>query len=307
MNSFTNKTRFLHLNKSIFTTFTTAAGFILLLPLIFYSWRCFSRPPQTNSEQKLFKGIVYKRNFGLTARPTVVHVLTIDLSVAGVKALVTPPQVIGKNNSTSARTTSEFLREFKLQLAVNANYFHPFRENTPWDYYPHSGDITYAVGQAISNGKVYSKADKNWGVLCVSQQNRIQILDPGNCPNNTLQGIAGSDVFVKEGESVKSESKQDKPYPRVAVASNKQGNILWLIVVDGKQPLYSEGVTIAELTDIVQSLGAYTALNLDGGGSTTLVITKYGKPKLLNSPFHTKLPMRERPVANHLCFYADSL
>ena len=80
-----------------------------------------------------------------------------------------------------------------------------------------------------------------------------------------------------------------------------------MIVVDGKQPLYSEGVTIAELTGIVQSLGAYTALNLDGGGSTTLVMTKNGKPKLLNAPIHTKLPMHERPVANHLGFYADRL
>jgi len=302
MNSLLNKNRFS--NKIIFTT---VAGFILLLPLIFYSWRAFLRPPQTNYEKELFRGIVYKRNVGLIARPAVVHIVTIDLSVAGVKALVTPPQAVGKNNSTSARTTSQFLQEFKLQLAVNANYFHPFREKTPWDYYPRSGDITYAVGQAISNGKHYSKADNNWGVLCVSQQNRIQILDTGNCPKNTLQGIAGNDVFIQEGESVKSESKEDKPYPRVAVASSKQGNILWLIVVDGKQPLYSEGVTIAELTGIVQSLGAYTALNLDGGGSTTLVMTKNGKPKLLNAPIHTKLPMHERPVANHLGFYADKL
>lgn len=307
MNSFANKNRFVHLNKLNKIIFTVAAVFILLLPLIFYSWRCFSRPPQTNSKRKLFKGIVYRRNFGLTARPTVVHIVTIDLSVAGVKVLVTPPQTTGKNNSTSARTTSEFLQEFKLQLAVNANYFHPFRENTPWDYYPYSGDITYPIGQAISNKKHYSKADDNWGVLCISQQNRVQILDTGDCPKNTLQGVAGRELLIKSGEPVKSDSEGDKPYPRVAVASNKQGNILWLIVVDGKQPLYSEGVTIAELTDIVQNLGAYTALSLDGGGSSTLVITKNGKPKLLNSPIHTKLPMHERPVANHLGFYADGL
>ncbi|MEL6457081.1 MAG: phosphodiester glycosidase family protein [Cyanobacteria bacterium J06636_27] len=304
MNSFLNKNRFLHSNKIIFIT---VGGFILLLPLIFYSWRCFSRPPQTNLEKELFKGIVYQRNFGLTARPTVIHIVTIDLSVAGVKALVTPPQANGKNNSTLARTTSEFLQEFNLQLAVNANYFHPFREKTPWDYYPHSGDITYAVGKAISNGEHYSKADDNWGVLCISQQNRAQILESGNCPKNTLQGIAGSDVFIKKGLPVKLDSETDKPYPRVAIASNKQENTLWLIIVDGKQPLYSEGVTIAELTGIVQKLGAYTALNLDGGGSTTLVMTKNGKPKLLNSPIHTKLPMHERPVANHLGFYADGL
>ncbi len=242
----------------------------------------------------------------MTARPVIAHIINIDLSVPGVKVLVTPPQAIDKNN-TRAQTTSQFLQKFKLKLAVNANYFHPFREKTPWDYYPHDGDITYSIEQAISNGKHYSKADANWGVLCISPNNRAQILDTGDCPKNTFQGVAGKDVFIKNGKPLKSDSEPDKPYPRVAVATNKQGNILWLIAIDGKQPLYSEGATIAELTRIVQGLGAYTALNLDGGASTTLVMSKNNKPKLLNAPIHTKLPMRERPVANHLGFYADGL
>ena len=304
MNSSTNQTGFLHSKQLIFTITT---GFLLLLPLILYGWGCFSRPPQTNSEQKLFKGIVYKRNFNLTSRPVVVHVVTIDLSVPGVKVLVTPPQAIGEKNTTSARTTSQFLQDFKLQLAVNANYFHPFSENTPWDYYPYSGDTVSVIGQAISHGKHYSGADSNWGVLCISANNRAQILDSGNCPTNTLQAVAGKDILVTDGKPVDSKLNEDKPYPRVVVAANKQGNIIKLIVVDGKQPLYSEGVTVAELTRIVEKLGVHTALSLDGGGSTTLAIAKNNKPQLLNAPIHTKLPMRERPVANHLGFYADKL
>lgn len=221
MNSFANQSQFPYLNRFIFIT---ATGFLLLLPLIFYGWQCFSRPPQTDLEEKLFKGIVYKRKFGLTARPAIVHVMTINLSVPGVKVLVTPPQAIDKNY-TRAQTTSQFLQKHQLQLAVNANYFHPFRENTPWDYYPHTGDITYSIGQAISNGKHYSKADPKWGVLCISQNNRAQILDSGNCPKNTLQGVAGKDVFIDNGKPVKSNSENDKAYPRVAVAINKQGNI----------------------------------------------------------------------------------
>ena len=303
MNSSINQRQLPYLKRFIFTA---ATGFLLLLPLILYGWGCFSRPPQTDLEEKLFKGIVYKRKFGLTKRPAIAHIVTIDLSVPGVKVLVTPPQAIGENN-TRAQTTSQFLQKFKLQLAINANYFYPFREKTPWDYYPHNGDITYSIGQAISNGKRYSKANAKWGVLCISPNNRAQILASGNCPKNTLQAVAGKDVFIDNGKPVKSDSEPDKPYPRVAVAINKQGNILWLIAVDGKQPLYSEGATIAELTQIVQGLGAYTALNLDGGGSTTLVMSKNNKPKLLNAPIHTKLPMRERPVANQLGFYADGL
>ncbi|MEA5595016.1 phosphodiester glycosidase family protein [Rivularia sp. UHCC 0363] len=286
--------------------YATGTGFLLLLPLIFYSWWCFSRPSQTNSEQQLFKGIAYKRDYDSTIRPTIIHTVTIDLSTPGIKVLVTPPQNIGKNSITS-RSTSQFLQEFQLQLAINANYFHPFRENTFWDYYPHSGDTTSAIGQAISNGKHYASSDRNWGVLCISLNNRAQILANGNCPINTLQGVAGKDILIVDGKVVNPKLDEDQPYPRVAVATNKAGNMLWLIAVDGKQPLYSEGVTVAELTRIASKLGAYTALSLDGGGSTTLVVAKNNQPKLLNAPIHTKLPMRERPIANHLGFYADKL
>jgi len=67
---------------------------------------------------------------------------------------------------------------------------------------------------------------------------------------------------------------------------------------------YSEGMTIVELAKFVQQLGVDRALNLDGGGSTTLVMGTRLGARVLNAPIHTKVPMRERPVANHLGFYA---
>ena len=48
---------------------------------------------------------------------------------------------------------------------------------------------------------------------------------------------------------------------------------LWLVVVErARQRWYSEGVTLTELAEILQGLGAYNAINLDGGGSSTMVI-----------------------------------
>jgi exopolysaccharide biosynthesis protein len=41
------------------------------------------------------------------------------------------------------------------------------------------------------------------------------------------------------------------------------------LIVDGRQPNYSEGVTLPELAQIAIDYGAYTALNLHGGGSST--------------------------------------
>jgi exopolysaccharide biosynthesis protein len=86
---------------------------------------------------------------------------------------------------------------------------------------------------------------------------------------------------------------------------DKAGETLWLIVVDGRQQNYSEGVTLAELAGIAVELGADRALNLDGGGSSTLVMARDRGAKVLNAPIHTRVPMRERPVANHLGVYAQ--
>jgi len=77
-----------------------------------------------------------------------------------------------------------------------------------------------------------------------------------------------------------------------------------IIVIDGKQKNYSEGVTLAELSEIVISYGADSALNMDGGGSSTLVMADSARqPILLNSPIHARIQGYERLIANHLGVY----
>ena len=288
-----------------------AVGIVLLiLPLLLYSRLHFLRPPRTNQELTLFQGIVYKREARSTPRPFMLHIVTIDLTTPGIGVLVTPGRPTPDDREIHARTTSEFVREFKLQLAINANYFFPFREYSPWDFYPRSSERVNVLGQAISQGFIYSKAESNWPVLCFDANNRAQVLKSGECPESTVQAVAGNSILVERGAPVVmslDSLKNDKPYSQVAVAIDRVGQKLWLIVIDGKQPLYSEGVTLAELAEIVMELDVDTALHLDGGGSTTLVIANRSDPQVLNAPIHTKLPIRQRPVANHLGFFARHL
>jgi len=67
-------------------------------------------------------------------------------------------------------------------------------------------------------------------------------------------------------------------HPRTAVGIDENGNLL-LMVVDGRQRK-SRGVSLAELAGLMQAIGAVTAMNLDGGGSSTLIV----KNELLNLP-----------------------
>ena len=60
-------------------------------------------------------------------------------------------------------------------------------------------------------------------------------------------------------------------HPRTAVGIAGGGRRLLLVTVDGRQKPYSDGMTLRELATLMLALGAPDALNLDGGGSTTMV------------------------------------
>lgn len=280
---------------------------LLAVPLVSYGSLHFRRPPLKPSAQTLFRGITYERTIQTTPRPHVIHTVAIDLQAAGIEALVTPGASGDDERDVHAAKTSDFLEASGVQLAINANYFSQFSEETPWRYSPHTGDRVNVIGAAISNQQQYSRSQRQWPALCFSPDRSAHIDQTGTCPADTAHAIAGKAILVADGVSAinPKAQTQDKPYARVAVGLNADGTQLWLVVVDGKQPLYSEGLTEAELAEVFLDLGADIALNLDGGGSTTLVIDTPSGPKALNAPIHTKLPMRQRPVANHLGFYAN--
>lgn len=78
--------------------------------------------------------------------------------------------------------------------------------------------------------------------MCFAKSNIAQISTQQKYPEGTVWGIGGRDILVIDGIS---EINYDTPaYARTVVATNNIGNKIWLIVVDGKQPLYSEGATL---------------------------------------------------------------
>ncbi|HEY3247256.1 MAG TPA: phosphodiester glycosidase family protein, partial [bacterium] len=84
----------------------------------------------------------------------------------------------------------------------------------------------------------------------------------------------------------------DRRHPRTAVGTLADGRIV-LFVVDGRSPYHSLGMTLLELAMELRRLGAVDALNLDGGGSTTMVV--HGR--VINLPSDEN---GERPVGSVL-------
>jgi hypothetical protein len=273
---------------------------ILSLPTFLSVARRLKRPPRQNLKTELFQGIVYSRKVRQSPRPLVIHTVSIDLSQSVIDFLVTPGDDT-IDMDVKARTTSKFLEEYGAQLAINGSYFIPFKASSPWSYYPRRGDGVNINGLAISSGWQYSDEDPAFPVLCLFHD--YAEIRYNGCPSDTVNALAGNHILVEQG--VRTAGKDNlNLHPRTAVAIGQGGKMLWFIVVDGRQKGYSEGVSLDELADIILELGAEAALNLDGGGSSTLVVADGKRARLLNAPFHTSIFMRQRPVANHLGVFA---
>ena len=81
---------------------------------------------------------------------------------------------------------------------------------------------------------------------------------------------AGARVLQPDLEAI-SRVFTEARHPRTAVAARADGSLLF-VTVDGRDPGWSVGMSLAELSDLLLELGAVDAVNLDGGGSTTMVV-----------------------------------
>lgn len=279
----------------------TLLGLLLLCTGGYLLWK-YAKPQPKPTHEMLFQGVEYIRDVRSSPRDIVIHVVKIDLQAAGIRTLVTPgdPE---ETRPLKSRTTSEFLKGFDLQVAINGDGFTPWHSNTFWDYYPHSGDRVTPVGFAASDGVAYAGDTDKEPVLYLSPSNKARF---GSQIGKIHNAISGNSMLLRNGK-VFPGLGDDQPDPRTAVALDRASRHLILVVVDGRQPGYSEGVTLLELAEIIRFHNGYHAMNLDGGGSTTLVVEGFrGIPKVLNSPIHTSIPGRQRPVGNHLGIYAKS-
>lgn len=276
---------------------------------VYLLWYFHRSQPDAIQDQVLFDGITYTRDVRQDPRPLVIHVASIDLTNPSVEFLVTPRDDID-GFDYAARTVSEFVSAFDVQLAINGDFFSPWYSYTPLHYYPHRGDGVNVRGPTANDGTLISEGYDlyNLSTLSISEQNTVKI---GAEREPTYHAISGNHILVRQSnvipDPINAHPYFVDPHPRTAVGITADGTTLLFIVVDGRQPNYSEGVSIQELGQIAYEYGAYDALNLDGGGSTTMVTqTEDGKPRVLNSPIHSRMPGRERPVANHLGVYLQS-
>ncbi|BEV10351.1 phosphodiester glycosidase family protein [Asticcacaulis sp. DW145] len=262
----------------------------------------------------LFDGVRYEKRVRGGDEPMVAHIVTLNLTRAGLHFEVTPGDR-SKGMEHVALTASEYQRRSGAQIVINASYFLPFAGGSKGadDYYPKSGDPVNVSGAALSHGQRVSPVETDLdirvnSIVCFKAA-QVLIREGQVCPAGQTDAVAAGPRLLSD-RHVQSFLAFDNNYamtraPRTAIGVSADGHTAWLVVVDGRQKGYSEGATLTELTDLFVALGAADAINLDGGGSSTLVREGANhKPDVLNRPIHTGIPGRERPVANHIAVYA---
>ncbi len=276
-------------------------GALLAACCLLAAWLLWPRlrpQPRPVVAERLFEGVTYTRRVTRSPRPLVVHIVTVDTRAEGIAFLVTPGDPKAPL-PLEARTTSQFVRDFGVQIAVNGDGFTPWSGRGFWDAYPHSGDPVAPIGFAASRGVVYSQDTDSEPTLYIGRNNQVAFERPVGAVYNAVSGNAW---LVRRGTA--SPPETGEPAPRTAVGVSKNGRYLYLVVVDGRQAGYSEGMRLDELAALLVELGAQEAINLDGGGSSTLARAGTLGPVVLNSPIHRGRPGWERPVGNHLGVFA---
>lgn len=273
-----------------FVLFLFIFAVLIISPFL---WVRMARPARTAVSHQLAQGTTYQRII-LEEPDVVAHVVTVDLTQTAVSFQVTPTDTQG---SFAPLKTTAFLRQFNEQIAINGSFYQEDRA---------TGALT-PIGQVIADGQLLVNGRSRYPTLCISSDQQISISNNQACAANSQQGIAGNVLVVENGEPLNSRlarypgrANAFQPQPRTAVALNEAETTLWLVVIDGRQPNYSVGMTMDTLAAFLVDLGAHTALNLDGGGSSTLVTQSWRGPVIRNSPIHNGIPTLQRPVPTHL-------
>lgn len=217
------------------------------------------------------------------------HAVRVDLNTPGAEVVVSPPRPAGGQETTSERVGT-FLRRNGCAVAINASLFAPVRRVF--------GGPAEVIGLAISEGRTWSPAVPNLHAVTFDRSNRAALALPEITLTNAWMGVGGLLAVLRDGRNT---HEAGPPEPRSLVGGSADGRYLYFMAVDGRQTGFSEGATPAEAAEFLRQLGAHWALNLDGGGSTTLALARRGwGARVVNRPADHLFGLLQRPVATSL-------
>jgi exopolysaccharide biosynthesis protein len=258
--------------------------------------------------QHPYVGITAITRTETTPRNLTMHIIKVDLTAPGIGFKLTPQGInlppgnaVPTARETVRQTTLDYLNHEHAQVAVNSHFFLPF---------PTSETTANLVGLAVSNGNIYSPFEAPTQSYAIVTNSPAINIDPNNiagfvhADTNYADGrhilehvtlwnaFAGSGQIITNGAVTVPEYK-DATHPNALLTTNgtytnnnswynvlnprtvaglsQDNKTLFIFTVDkAGGSLGMKGTEVANF--LISNYGVYNAINLDGGGSTTLVM-----------------------------------
>ena len=224
--------------------------------------------------------------------------------------------ILGENNEgwfdyfTNKITIKNKTKKKELAIAeynkVSTNYEFPVIYTSDWGKHSYGSNLSLTemlvinnkVKEIRENGEPFEIPENGFVVATYGETakfmmenfkkgNRVELdIEMDLDIDAVKMAVSGGAVLLHEGEiPEKFTANITGANPRTAIGTSKDGKTLYLITVDGRQAS-SIGMTQTELAEFLKEKGIYNAMNLDGGGSTTMVGRRLGELaiKTINSP-----------------------
>lgn len=217
------------------------------------------------------------------AYDTDIHVADIVLSSPEYLRTAFARSAYGKNVTAK---TSEIASSVGAVLAINGD-FYGARESG----YVIRGGVLYRATASRGQEDLVIYADGSFGIINESEVSAEELLSQGAVDVFSFGPalLTDGEVTVTSQEEVGHAKNSNQ---RTAIAIVGEGHYLF-VVSDGRTD-ESEGLSLIELAQVLKSLGAKTAYNLDGGGSSTMVF----QGEVVNTPTTSGNRIKERAVSD---------
>ena len=221
--------------------------------------------PKEFSWQPVSQGID-RFDFENAALPLIYHAVRINLANEALELVYYPDlgTRIDKSDHFAGMTTQAFAQKNKCLVAINAS---------PFDGRFHNKKI---IGLHSINHTVLSSPNKRYAAIAFSKAKDSKGYSAHIIKNQTLDCAQQYD-FVFGGFFLILQDGEILPYneiynSRTGAGISQDGKTLYLLLVEGEEPVHSSGLTYPQCAKIFAAMGCSNALEFDGGGSSQLCI-----------------------------------
>ena len=150
-------------------------------------------------------------------------------------------------------------------------------------------DTCMPSGLVVKDGRIVANADSDRPFFAIKKDGTPIIsclYDMEVTADELYSAVCGREIIMKNGEMadlglIEPFGKTRHPRTCVGICPD---NTFIILVVDGRIPEYSNGATLTDLYLVLKELGAVEGINLDGGGSSTMIIKTEEGYKMINHP-----------------------